>query len=162
LDFVNGKIDDVIIIPLKKYVDERGFLTETMRLDMLPEGLRPEMSYTSYTEPGTGRGPHEHIHQTDIFSFIGPGNFKVYLWDNRKKSSSYGNRMIIFGGEDNPLSLIVPPGIVHGYKNISKTCRGMVLNFPDKLYAGWGKKEEVDEIRHENEKNFFYEEFTQL
>jgi dTDP-4-dehydrorhamnose 3,5-epimerase len=162
MNFVNGEIDDVTIITLKKYVDERGFLIETMRLDMLPEGLRPEMSYTSYTEPGTGRGPHEHRYQTDIFSFIGPGNFKVYLWDNRKKSSSYGKRMILYSGEDNPLSLIVPPGIVHGYKNISKTCRGMVLNFPDKLYGGWAKKEEVDEIRHENKKNIFYKEFITL
>jgi len=162
MEFVNDKIDGVIIHSLKKHIDERGSLIETYRCDILPEGITPKMSYSSFTEPGIGRGPHEHLKQTDIFSFIGPGNFKVYLWDNRKKSVSYGKRMILFGGVDNPITLIVPPGIVHGYKNISKTIPGMVLNFPDKLYAGWGKKEEVDEVRHENEKDLFYEDFIAI
>ncbi|HHV83194.1 MAG TPA: dTDP-4-dehydrorhamnose 3,5-epimerase, partial [Tepidanaerobacter syntrophicus] len=54
-------------------------------------------------------------------------------------------------GEDNPLTVVVPPGVVHGYKNVSKTTRGMVLNYPDKLFMGWGGKEEVDEIRYEDE-----------
>ena len=159
MEFKNSKIDGVVIINLKKYVDERGFLIETFRIDELPEELRPEMSYISYTEPEISRGPHEHDNQTDIFAFIGPGNFKVYLWDNRKNSKTYLNRMIIFGGEDNPISVVVPPGVVHGYKNISKTIRGMVLNFPDKLYAGWNKKEPVDEIRHEDKGDEFYEDF---
>jgi dTDP-4-dehydrorhamnose 3,5-epimerase len=162
MEFTQGTINGVVILSLRKYVDERGYLIETFRLDTLPEGLKPEMSYISYTEPGIGRGPHEHRYQTDIFSFIGPGNFKIYLWDNREKSTSCGKRMIIFGGQDNPLTLITPPGIIHGYKNVSKTCFGMVVNFPDKLYAGWGKKEEVDEIRHENEKDMFYKEFISL
>jgi dTDP-4-dehydrorhamnose 3,5-epimerase len=162
MELTRGMIDGVIILPLKKYVDERGYLIETFRFDTLPEGLKPEMSYVSYTEPGIGRGPHEHQHQTDIFSFIGPGNFKVYMWDNKKSSASFGKRMIFFSGQDNPLTVIVPPGVVHGYKNISRTTPGMVLNYPDKLYAGWGKKEAVDEIRHEDEKDLFYKEFMSL
>jgi len=32
----------------------------------------------------------------------------------------------------------------------------MVLNYPDKLYRGQGKKEEVDEIRHEDKEDEFY------
>ena len=35
----------------------------------------------------------------------------------------------------------------------------MVLNYPDKLYRGWGKKEEVDEIRHEDKEDEFYLDF---
>jgi len=49
------------------------------------------------------------------------------------------------------MTAIVPPGVVHGYKNVSKTTRGMVVNYPDKLFMGWGRKEAVDEIRHEEE-----------
>jgi dTDP-4-dehydrorhamnose 3,5-epimerase len=52
-------------------------------------------------------------------------------------------------GIDNPMRVIVPPGVVHGYINISNV-DGYVLNFPNKLYAGKRKKEPVDEIRHEN------------
>ena len=44
--------------------------------------------------------------------------------------------------------MTVPPGVVHAYRNVGSS-DAFVLNFPDKLYAGWGKKEPVDEIRHE-------------
>jgi dTDP-4-dehydrorhamnose 3,5-epimerase len=151
MEWVKGQIDGVIVKRLTKHVDERGFLVETFRLDELPEKLQPVMSYVSYTEPGVARGPHEHIEQTDIFSFIGPGNFMVKLWDNRKGSTTYGSCMKFFAGEDNPMTVIVPPGVVHGYKNVSKTTRGVVINYPDKLFMGWGRKEAVDEIRHEEE-----------
>lgn len=160
MDFKSGDIEGVSITPLKKWVDERGFLIETFRADQLPEGMNPVMSYVSYTEPGIARGPHEHENQTDIFAFIGPGNFMIVLWDNRKNSNTYLNKMIVFAGEDNPLQIIVPPGVVHAYRNVSKTTRGMVLNFPDRLYAGWGKKEKVDEIRHEDSEDEFFMDFV--
>jgi dTDP-4-dehydrorhamnose 3,5-epimerase len=153
MEWTKGEIEGVIIKRLVKHVDERGFLVETFRLDELPEDVQPVMSYVSYTEPGVARGPHEHIEQTDIFSFIGPGNFMVKLWDNRKGSATYGSCMKFFAGEDNPMTVIVPPGVVHGYKNVSKTTRGVVINYPDKLFMGWGRSEEADEIRHEEKED---------
>jgi dTDP-4-dehydrorhamnose 3,5-epimerase len=156
--FVEGDIEGVKIYHLEKYVDERGFLIETYRKDTLPEDLQPVMAYVSMTEPGVARGPHEHTDQTDVFSFIGHANFKIYLWDNRKSSATYGNRMVLFAGEDRNLTLVVPPGVVHAYLNTSKTSRGWVFNYPDRLYAGWGKREAVDEVRHEDEKNEFYQD----
>ncbi len=157
--FKRGEISGVKIEALVKHVDERGFLIETFRLDTLPDDLKPQMSYVSYTEPGVARGPHEHIKQTDIFAFIGPGNFRIQLWDNREKSKTYDNSIIFFGGEDNTILVVVPPGVVHGYKNISKTIRGMVLNYPDRLFKGRGKKEAVDEVRHEDAEDEFYKDF---
>ncbi len=150
MEYKKGDIDGVKIIPLKKNTDKRGFLIETFRIDTLPENIQPEMSYASYTKPGVSRGPHEHKYQTDIFSFIGPGDFRIKLWDNRKDSKTYRNFMEIHAGEKNPATIIVPPGVIHGYKNISKDSDAMVLNYPDKLYKGRDKKEEVDEIRHED------------
>lgn len=146
-----GQIDGVIIKKLTKYIDERGFLCETFRADELPPDLKPVMSYASYTEPGIARGPHEHTVQTDIFAFIGPGNFMLKLWDNRPTSATYGRYLKQFFGTDNPATVVIPPGIVHGYKNISSTERGMVLNYPDRLFMGPGRKEPVDEIRHEDD-----------
>ena len=161
MNFKKGEIKGVIIEELINFNDERGFLVETLRIDNLPDDLRPVMSYISYTRPGIARGPHEHLKQTDIFCFIGPGNFKVKLWDNRKESDNYGNCLEVIGGKDNPIKVIVPPGVVHGYKNISKETDGMVLNYPDKLYRGWDKKEEVDEIRHEDKEDEFYLDFIE-
>ncbi len=149
--FTKGPIDGVIIKKLTKHLDHRGFLCETFRADELPPGLTPVMSYVSYTEPGTARGPHEHVKQTDIFAMLGPGNFLLKVWDNRPDSPSYKNYMEIYVGQDNPATIIIPPGIVHGYLNISKTERAMVINYPDRLFMGEGKKEQVDEIRHEDD-----------
>ena len=157
--FRKGEIKGIIIEKLNRFTDERGFLVETFRIDNLPDNLQPVMSYVSYTKPGIARGPHEHLKQTDIFCFIGPGNFKIKLWDNRKESDTYGNCIKVLGGKDNPVRVIVPPGVVHGYKNISKDEEGMVLNYPDRLYRGWDKKEEVDEIRHEDKEDEFYLDF---
>ena len=159
MDFKKGEIKGVIIEKLNKFTDERGYLVETFRIDNLPKEIKPMMSYISYTKPGITRGPHEHEEQTDIFCFMGPGNFKVKLWDNRKESDNYGNCLEVIGGKDNPIRVVVPPGVVHGYKNISKEEDGMVLNYPDKLYRGWDKKEEVDEIRHEDKEDEFYLDF---
>jgi len=158
--FKEGEIKEVIIEKLNKFSDERGYLVETFRIDNLPGKLRPVMSYISYTKPGIARGPHEHKGQTDIFCFMGPDNFKIKLWDNRKESATYGNCMEVVGGKDNPVRVIVPPGVVHGYKNISEDEEGMVLNYPDKLYRGLDRKEEVDEIRHEDKEDEFYLDFV--
>jgi len=158
MKFRKGYIDGVIIQKLTVHNDERGFLVEIYRSDNLPEGLRPEMSYVSFTKPGISRGPHEHLKQTDIFCFIGPGTFMAKLWDNRNYSKTYRNYMEIIGGENNPILLIIPAQVVHGYKNISNE-HGMVINCPNQLYRGWQKKEEVDEIRHEEQKDKFYLDF---
>jgi dTDP-4-dehydrorhamnose 3,5-epimerase len=158
--FEKGAIQGVYVHPLIKHVDERGYLVETFRSDPLPHGLSPVMSYVSYTEPGGARGPHEHKSQTDIFAFLGPGDFEVYLWDNRQESATFGTRMVIFTGINNPSQVIVPPGVVHAYRNISKTERGMVINHPDQLYAGRQKKEPVDEIRHEDAQDSFFQDFV--
>ncbi len=159
MKFKKGEIEGVIIDKLIKFSDERGFLVETFRKDSLSSDLHPVMSYVSYTRPGVTRGPHEHKKQTDIFCFMGPGNFRIKLWDNRKESKTFGYCVEIIGGEDNPIKIIVPPGVVHGYRNISQEAMGMVLNYPDKLYQGWDRKEEVDEIRHEDKEDEFYLDF---
>ena len=141
-------IDGVIIKDLKKYNDERGWLSEIYRQDETE--YRPAMAYIPETESGIARGPHEHVKQTDCFVFLGPGTFRVYLWDNREGSSTFKEKLEVEAGEDQPKLVLIPPGVVHGYKCISEV-PGRVVNLPDKLFQGRGKKEEVDEVRWEDD-----------
>lgn len=146
-------IDGVIIKELKKYDDERGWLSEIYRDDEIE--YKPAMAYVSVTKPGVIRGPHEHKKQSDCFVFLGPGDFELHLWDNRKKSTTFGEHRQFEVGERNPVLVIVPPGVVHGYKCVSDsdaTC----MNFPNKLYKGEGKKGKVDEIRWEADSSSSY------
>jgi dTDP-4-dehydrorhamnose 3,5-epimerase len=141
-------IQGVIIKTLIKNHDERGWLTEIFRRDELD--FDPVMSYISLTNPGVIRGPHEHVNQSDCFVFLGPGSFRLYLWDRREKSATHGEAMELEVGENNPSLVVVPPGVVHGYKCISDQ-PALSINLPDKLYRGIGKKDEVDEIRWEKD-----------
>lgn len=139
-------IKDVKIRKLNRFSDDRGWLAEIYRQD--EERYQPVMGYISVTEPGVIRGPHEHKFQADCFVFAGPGNFELHLWDRREGSETEGEYLKMEVGENNPVTIIVPPGVVHGYKCIGETSAYSV-NLPDKLYKGEGKKEEIDEIRWE-------------
>jgi dTDP-4-dehydrorhamnose 3,5-epimerase len=113
-------------------------------------GAQPVMAYLSATRPGVVRGPHEHQEQTDFFAFAGPSDFEVTLWDNRVGSPTCGQREVLVLGASRPATLLVPPGVVHAYRNVGEV-EGWVLNFPNRLYKGVGRREPVDEIRHEDD-----------
>lgn len=146
-------IKNVIIKKLNKNIDERGWLAEIFRNDEID--YDPSMGYISVTKPGIVRGPHEHKEQSDCFVFTGPGNFMVYLWDRREDSETKSEKMEIEVGENNPSLVIVPPGIVHGYKCVGDK-DAYCLNLPNRLYKGERKQEEVDEVRWELDNNSPY------
>jgi dTDP-4-dehydrorhamnose 3,5-epimerase len=154
-EFGKGKIEGVVVKPLKKFVDERGWLAELFRHDELDAEFFPAMSYISVAEPGVQRGPHEHVDQADLFMFIGPSNFKVRLWDNRPDSPTYRKVMTVFAGQDNPSSVLVPKGVVHAYKNTGSV-PGTVINCPNRLFMGESRSEPIDEIRHEDDPDTLY------
>lgn len=139
-------IKGLVIRKINKHEDGRGWLAEFFRSDEIE--YKPEMSYISVTKPGVIRGPHEHKEQSDMFVFFGQGKFELHLWDRRENSETKGEYYKEIFGEDNPTVIIVPPGVVHGYKNISNI-DAMSINLPDRLYKGKNKTEEVDEIRWE-------------
>ncbi len=146
-------MEGVILKPLPRYSDERGWLIEVFRND--ETDFDPAMGYVSLTKPGVIRGPHEHKEQSDCFIFVGPGSFELHLWDRRAGSATEGEHTVTVVGEDNPMMAIVPPGVVHGYKCVSDV-PAYSINLPDKLYRGAGKQEEIDEIRWEHDPNSPY------
>ena len=155
MSFINADIKDVVVYPLKKFYDDRGWLAELFRHDELAEEFYPAMSYISFTKPGVQRGPHEHVDQADLFCFIGPSTFRLRLWDNRADSPTYMNVMTLDVGEDDPKAVVVPKGVVHGYKNFGRI-DGMVINCPNRLYMGEHKKDPIDEIRHEDDRDTIF------
>lgn len=141
-------IPGVSVRRLVRHVDARGWLAEIFRSDELSADLRPEMAYVSVTLPGQARGPHEHRHQTDIFCFLGPGELDLYLWDGRGGQAKPA-RHVLRVGASNPVVVVIPPGVVHGYRTAGSE-PALVLNFANRLYGGPGRREPVDEIRHED------------
>ena len=153
--FVAAPIEDVVVRDLRKFRDERGWLSELFRRDNLEPEFLPVMAYISSTLPGVTRGPHEHQDQADLFCFIGPSNFKLRMWDNRTDSSTYRNMMTLIVGEDDPKAVLIPKGIVHAYQNVG-TVDGIVINCPNRLYQGQHRQDPIDEIRHEDDPNTIF------
>lgn len=150
--FIRGEIEGLVTYKLTKNYDDRGWLSELFRNDMLEEEFYPTMAYVSFTKPGVVRGPHEHVWQADLFCILGPSTFTMRVWDNRKSSSTFGHLKDFTMGETNPAAIIIPSGVVHAYKNIGDV-EGMVVNCPNRLYMGEKRSEPVDEIRHEDDPN---------
>jgi len=148
-EFSNGPIDGVVVTSLKQHDDDRGWLVELFRNDEIESGSHPVMGYVSQTKPGVTRGPHLHYSQTDHFVAMGPGAVEFCIWDDRADQPTFGKRMTFTAGADDPLRITIPPMIVHAYRNVGD-CPCRLLNFPDRLYAGEGRKSPVDEVRFED------------
>lgn len=150
MEFKKGPFEGVVITRFFKHADERGWLAELFRHGKLPTWFRPEMSYASVTDPSMLRGPRERVEQADLFSWVGPSDFKLSLWDNRPDSPTHLNPMEVTMGRNDPGSALIPKGVVHCYRGISAGS-GLVINCSDRLFMGQGKADSIDEIRHEDD-----------
>lgn len=107
-------IEGVKIKKLVKHSDDRGFFMEVLRDD---DKLLKKFGQTSYTEtyPGVIKAFHWHKKQDDLW-FVARGMAQVVLHDMRDDSSTYKETQVIFAGEDNPVLILIPKGVAHGYK----------------------------------------------
>jgi len=109
-------INGIKIKPLKKISDERGTIYHMMRVDD-PDFERFGEVYFSTVYPGVVKGWHLHTKMTLNYAVIS-GMIKLVLYDDRKKSSTQGELMELFIGEDNYCLVVIPPGVWNGFKGI--------------------------------------------
>ena len=97
-----------------KHSDDRGYLMEILRSDdhLLDKFGQVSLS-VSY--PGVIKAYHYHKNQDDLWFFLA-GNAQVVLYDRREDSATRGERNIFYLGEDNPVLLTIPRGVIHGYR----------------------------------------------
>jgi dTDP-4-dehydrorhamnose 3,5-epimerase len=140
---------------LPVFFDERGSLHELFRTDEIPAGFKPLMACSSWSHAGVTRGPHQHVGQDDYFTFAGPSDFRVYLWDDRPGAAGAAKGWFINTGAQAPAHIHVPRGVVHAYRNVGKIS-GLVVTVTSLLFKGEGRRDPVDEIRHELNANSPY------
>jgi dTDP-4-dehydrorhamnose 3,5-epimerase len=133
-------IDGVEIKKLKVIPDERGFLMEMLRSDD-PFFQKFGQVYLTVAYPGVVKGWHYHKIQTDHFVVV-KGMLKVVLYDNRDGSPTKGEVNEFFMGEQNPMLLVIPNGVLHGMKGMG-TEPGYLINLPTEVY----NYENPDEFR---------------
>ncbi|MEW6606607.1 MAG: dTDP-4-dehydrorhamnose 3,5-epimerase family protein [bacterium] len=112
----NNQIEGVVIKPLKKIPDERGSIYLMLRWDD-PIFERFGEIYFSLAYPGVIKAWHLHEKMTLNYAVI-QGMIKLVLFDDRKNSSTKGNLMEVFIGEENYSLVKIPPKIWNGFKCI--------------------------------------------
>lgn len=128
-------IDGLIIKKLKVNLDERGKLFEIVRID--DETIKTYLGkikqvYCTTANPGVVKAWHLHHKQTDCMCCV-KGNLKLVLHDTRKDSPTKGMTTICYIGEDNPLMVIIPPNVYHGFKGISEE-PSIIINTTNQCY----------------------------
>ena len=109
-----GKIQDVVIKRLITHSDDRGYFRELLRDD---DNLLKRFGQTAITKsyPGVIKAFHWHEDQDDIW-YVADGMARVVLYDRWQGSPTAVVTQVIFAGEDNPVSILIPIGIAHGYQ----------------------------------------------
>ena len=119
-------IDGVLTKPLRIHCDDRGFLTELCKEG---EPTYRQIKQTTYTEahPGVIKAFHWHKKQFDIWFFT-RGWAQVVLHDLREDSPTKGETNVFYMGEKNPLLVLIPPGVAHGYRVLGGETAGLLYH----------------------------------
>lgn len=95
-----------------------GYLMEVLRDD---DGLLKKFGQSTLTVAykGTIKAFHWHERQDDLW-FAATGKAIVVLYDNRPTSVTYKKTEIITAGRDDYKLIVIPVGVLHGYKVVSE------------------------------------------
>ncbi len=109
-----GKIHDVVVKKLLTHPDDRGYFREILRDD---DNMLRRFGQTAITKtyPYVIKAFHWHEDQDDVW-YVASGMARIVLYDRRPRSQTNGITQVIYAGEDNPVSVLIPTGIAHGYQ----------------------------------------------
>lgn len=132
---MNGPtIAGVVRKDLRTIVDGRGDVIELWSLPWVEsEGLAvPQHAYQSATDFGVVKCWHLHERHTDQFT-VTRGKMQVVCADVREGSPTYGEVNSFITGVQRPSLILIPPGVMHGWKALSAP-ETIVVNFQTMPY----------------------------
>lgn len=123
-------IQGVVIAQVKENVDDRQRLSVYLKAsDPFFPGFA--QSYVTITQRGVVKAWHYHLRQTDVW-FVPSGKIKVGLFDARKNSPTCGVTNAITMGGGNNVTLVIPPGVFHGYLTLAE--QSILINTTNRPY----------------------------
>lgn len=134
-----ANIDGVKVIKLKKFPDERGTIYHMLRSSDDYFTKFGEI-YFSKIYKGAIKGWHIHKQITLNYCVVS-GMVKLVLFDARENSSTKGNLMELFIGDDNYCLVQIPVGVANGHKGITEIA--LLANVPDIPYDQLEKNEMI-------------------
>ena len=126
-------IEGVRVRDLTVHLDGRGEVTELWSRPWVADGLSEVAHvYQSATDLGVVKCWHLHAVHTDQFT-VTRGKLQVSLVDLRDDSPSFGHVNTVFLGSLRPRLLLIPPGVMHGWKALSAP-EVLVVNFQSHVF----------------------------
>lgn len=132
-------IEGLEIVPLKRFNDDGGSMTELVRLEGgMVAGLKGfqalQVNY-SVMEPLAIKAFHLHKRQTDVWYVPPSDKLLLVVADMRKGSPTEGlvQRMVL--GDGNSRLVRIPPGVAHGARNLRPATPTAILYFVDVQFS---------------------------
>jgi len=131
-------IEGVVDVPLKRFNDDGGSMTELLRpTETPPEGLAgfelAQMNYST-VEPGIIKAFHVHRKQSDVWFVPPEDRVLLVLVDLREGSPTEGNLQRMMLGDGRTRLVRIPPGVAHGCRNLGSHAARIVY-FTDRVFS---------------------------
>jgi dTDP-4-dehydrorhamnose 3,5-epimerase len=105
-------IDGIIRLPLRRFEDARGWVSELRRESLLPK--QTVQTNVSFSRTGVIRGMHYHERgQDDLFTCL-QGTARVVVLD-RETGETYSEDI----GDENPVAIYIPGRHAHGFEALT-------------------------------------------
>ncbi|MCS6807844.1 MAG: dTDP-4-dehydrorhamnose 3,5-epimerase family protein [Bacteroidota bacterium] len=127
-------IQGVYYRALKAIVDGRGDVIELWSLPWVEREniIVPQHVYQSATDYGVVKAWHLHALHTDQFT-VTRGKMQIVCVDVRSSSPTFGQVNSFIIGVQNPAMILIPPGVMHGWKALSQP-ETIVINLQSHPY----------------------------
>ncbi len=132
-------IEGVEIIPLRRFDDDGGAMTELGRLDggehQLVPGFTVRQVNYSMLEPLAIKAFHLHRRQTDVWYVPPSDKVLLVLGDVRAGSPTAGAVRRLVLGDCKSALVRIPPGVAHGCKNLRTAAPSAIIYFVDVQFS---------------------------
>ena len=166
MNFIETKLQGVIICEHKIHADERGYFVETFRLDELEKFTQKKWNFVqdneSLSQKGVLRGLHFQLPpfaQSKLLRVI-KGRVLDVVLDIRRNSATFGEFVAVELSGQNKRQMLLPQGFAHGFLVLendtifaykvdnyySKECDRGILWSDSKIGINWGDFYDLNKI----------------
>ena len=121
MKIIKTKIKDLLILKSKNFRDNRGYLREIFRKDILNKNFPFDL--ISCSNKNVLRGLHfQYKYSQAKLITVTNGKILDVAVDLRKKSKTFGKHFSIILSEKDDFSFYIPKNFAHGFLCMSKSC----------------------------------------
>lgn len=125
MEFIRTNIPEVVLCKPTVFKDDRGYFYEVFKKEIFEKFIGYKVDFCQDNEAKSSKGVLRGMHyqlppfaQSKLVRVI-KGKVIDVVVDIRKKSKTFGEKVIVELSEENKYQLFVPKGFAHGYLTLS-------------------------------------------